>query len=179
MLKSDTQRAIQIPKVATQDLNTLSLNLLNKILNLGCHPCRHISKVLIGSLGWQALSEPAHGERRVGIPLPSISSVCLDYHGGLAGAWLEDRLLVLAGLLLEESGAGKGDDAGFDPVFAGKEIACLHGVAHLRADTDESHIEVFRLGEDVSTAGNTFAGRVLWELGQVLSREGDDGGGPR
>lgn len=177
MLKSNTQRTIQIPKVATQDLNTLSPNLLNKILNLGCHPGRDVTKVLISSLGRQALSESAHREGRIGVTLPSISSVRLNHHGRLAGAGLKDRLLVLAGLLLEESGAGEGDDAGFDSVFAGKEIAGLHCVAHLGANTDESDVEVFRLGEDVSAAGDTFAGRVLWELGQVLAREGDDGRG--
>src|SRR5690625_1884153 len=98
---------IQVTKLSSQALHPFPLNKLYQLRHLGCNHLLIEAKVVVRVLARQALTKCRHRESRIGVALPSVDGVRLDYDPGSIAPVLQRLALVLDGLAVEESLTGE------------------------------------------------------------------------
>lgn len=92
---------IQIAELSSQALHPFPLNKLYQLCHLRRNHLLVESKVLVRVLARQALPKLRHGESRIGVALPSVDGVRLDYDPGSIAPVLQRPALILDGLAVE------------------------------------------------------------------------------
>lgn len=119
-------------------------------------------------------TEAVEAELLVRVALPAHGRGGLDGQDGDAVG--ENLELVLLGLSIEDLKARSGDDTGNNAVLLLEGGGGVDGDADLGTGGDQSDSSVGGIDGDVGTLDGGLNGRVL-QLGQVLTGEGEDGGG--
>ncbi|KAI6777143.1 hypothetical protein HG530_001088 [Fusarium avenaceum] len=141
--------AVEISKLAAETLDTLLLDLLDKLSYLRGDDVLVKAEILVCVPAGQRLAKGGHGVTSISIALPTIDSICLDDYSRSVGAVLEDLTFVFQGLRIEESLTRERNNAGFDAELLFQDLAGLDGKDHFGTNTNEGDVGILLFYEDL------------------------------
>ena len=166
---------VQVTELASQGIQTILLHVVHKFSNLRSNNILIKAEIFVSVLSRQTLTKCAHREARIGISLPPINSVRLNYNSRCIPV-AQSSSLILNILLLKQSLARERNNSSLDAEFLLEHVAGLDSKGHLRTNTQQGNVGVFFFDKDVGALGYVIARRVLGVLLKVLTRQGEDCG---